>query len=197
MRPRSKRPWWSSSPSPTTSATGRPGYAMGNPPKKITYPPWRWRPCARPGPRPPSCPACQLRSGLPAFHLRPLRAVSGKPSLARLYTTPVQDDFDDIRNCPHCREDPRDRSCPDWEEARRGVRTLRREARRIAREVTELQEATGGRPATIYQFADGSVGYFAFPGKLRRDCFYRPNGSPQYYRGPDLAGSYAVGPSNR
>ena len=38
---------------------------------------------------------------------------------------------------------------------------LRQEWRRYAKGVDELLEATGGRPATIYEFADGSVAYFA------------------------------------
>ena len=32
-------------------------------------------------------------------------------TLAYLYTIPVQDAFDGIRNCPHCRKDPGDRTC--------------------------------------------------------------------------------------
>ena len=35
------------------------------------------------------------------------------------------------------------------------------EARRLAKGVDELREATGGRTANIYQFACGSVAYFA------------------------------------
>ena len=42
-----------------------------------------------------------------------------------------------IRNCPHCRLDPGDRSCRAREEARKGVAVLHREARRIARDVAE------------------------------------------------------------
>ena len=41
------------------------------------------------------------------------------------------------------------------------VRTLRQEASLAAGEVTELADATGGRPATLYRFLDGSVGYMA------------------------------------
>ena len=35
------------------------------------------------------------------------------------------------------------------------------EVRRYAKGVDELREATGGRTANIYQFARGSVAYFA------------------------------------
>ena len=38
---------------------------------------------------------------------------------------------------------------------------LRQECRWYAKGVDELLDATGGRPATIYEFADGSVAYFA------------------------------------
>ena len=41
------------------------------------------------------------------------------------------------------------------------MRVLQKEGRRVAREVTGIPEVTGGCPATIYQFLDGSVGYFA------------------------------------
>ena len=38
---------------------------------------------------------------------------------------------------------------------------LTQEARRLAKGVDELRDATGGRTANIYQFAGGSVAYFA------------------------------------
>ena len=41
------------------------------------------------------------------------------------------------------------------------VAVLTQEARRLAKGVNELRDATGGRPANIYQFACGSVAYFA------------------------------------
>ena len=44
------------------------------------------------------------------------------------------------------------------------MRVLHREARRIAKDVTDLDGVTGGCIATVYQFADGSVAYFA-PGR--------------------------------
>ena len=108
------------------------------------------------------CPVCQQNSGISPHILRPRRPSGGSRNLACLYTTPVLDDFDNIRNCPRCRQHPGDRTCRDWDEARKGVRVLHQEARRIAREVTDILEATGGCTATIYEFLDGSVGYFAF-----------------------------------
>ena len=41
------------------------------------------------------------------------------------------------------------------------VAVLTQEARRLAKGVNELRDATGGRTANIYQFACGSVAYFA------------------------------------
>ena len=41
------------------------------------------------------------------------------------------------------------------------VAVLTQEARRLAKGVNELRDATGGRPANIYQFSCGSVAYFA------------------------------------
>ena len=41
------------------------------------------------------------------------------------------------------------------------VAVLTQEARRLAKGVDELRDATGGRTANIYQFACGSVAYFA------------------------------------
>ena len=38
---------------------------------------------------------------------------------------------------------------------------LTQEARRLAKGVDELRDATGGRTANIYQFSCGSVAYFA------------------------------------
>ena len=83
---------------------------------------------------------------------------------------PVLNDLDNIRNCPHCRQFPSDRTCRAWREARQGVRTLRQEARRLAREVTELNAATRGCAATFYQFLDGSVGYFAPDAPMWREA---------------------------
>ena len=68
--------------------------------------------------------------------------------------------FDAIRNCSHCRRDTDD-NCKEWREAREAVAVLAQEARRLVRGVDELRDATGGRTANIYQFAGGSVAYFA------------------------------------
>ena len=51
-----------------------------------------------------------------------------------------------IRNCPHCRLHPGDRSCRAREEARKGVAVLHREARRIARDVAEIPEPPPAAP---------------------------------------------------
>ena len=107
------------------------------------------------------CPTCQLNSGHQPFSLRPSRHAYGRQTLSYLFALPVQDAFDNIRNCPHCREKPADRTCKAWQEARKRVGVMHKEARGIAREVDELPEVTGGISATLYQFADGSVGYFA------------------------------------
>ena len=107
------------------------------------------------------CPACQAKSGYPPFSLRPPRTVHGNQSLAYLYTTPVQDGFDGVRNCPHCRQNPGERTCRAWRDLARSVRVLKQEASLTTGEVTELADATGGQPATLYRFLDGSVGYLA------------------------------------
>ena len=62
---------------------------------------------------------------------------------------------------PHCRLHPGDRSCRAWEERRKGVAVLHREARPIARDVAEIREATAGCAAILQEFCDGSVGYLA------------------------------------
>ena len=81
-------------------------------------------------------------------------------STAHLYAVPVLAAFDAIRNCSHCRRNTDD-NCKAWREARGSVAVLTQEARRIAKGVDELRDATGGRTATIYQFSCGSVAYFA------------------------------------
>ena len=100
----------------------------------------------------------------------------GKMSTAHLYAVPVLAAFDAIRNCSHCRRDTDD-NCKGWQEARESVAVLAQEARRFAKGVDELRDATGGRPANIYQFACGSVAYFApdapdfqEAGELKRDA---------------------------
>ena len=84
----------------------------------------------------------------------------GRHSTAHLYAVPVLAGFDAIRNCSHCRRNS-DEDCAVWLEARKSVAVLRQQCRRYAKGVDELLDATGGRTATIYQFADGSVAYFA------------------------------------
>ena len=73
---------------------------------------------------------------------------------------PVLVGFDAIRNCSHCRRHTDD-DCKAWREARKSVAVLTQESRRYAKGVDELRDATGGRPANIYQFTCGSVAYFA------------------------------------
>ena len=104
------------------------------------------------------CPDCQdkvnprdVRSDLYGYD---------RMSTAHLYAVPVLAAFDAIRNCSHCRRNTDD-NCKAWREARQSVAVLTQEAQRIAKGVDKLWDATGGRPATIYEFADGSVAYFA------------------------------------
>ena len=105
------------------------------------------------------CPDCQDRSGLPDFTLRPYIWGAGRLSCAHHYTVPVRHAFDAIRNCAHCRRHVDD-NCRAWSKARDNVQALSDEAQVIARNVRDLQDVTGG-PATLYRFADDSVGYFA------------------------------------
>ena len=84
----------------------------------------------------------------------------GRHSTAHLYAVPVLAAFDAIRNCSHCRRNTND-DCKAWREARGSVAVLTQEARRLAKGVDELRDATGGRTANIYQFSCGSVAYFA------------------------------------
>ena len=123
------------------------------------------------------CPDCQdqmnprdVRSELYGY---------GKMSTAHLYAVPVLAAFDAIRNCSHCRRNIDD-DCKAWRKGREAVAVLRQEAVRLAKGVDELQDATGGCTATIYQFACGSVAYFApeapdfqEAGELRGDALVR------------------------
>ena len=61
------------------------------------------------------CPVCQQNSHIHDYSLRPDRYLRGKRTLAHLYTVPVQYAFDGIRNCPHCRENPGNRTLPGME----------------------------------------------------------------------------------
>ena len=116
------------------------------------------------------CPVCQQNSHIHDYSLRRDRYQDGRRTVAHLYTVPVQYAFDGIRNCPHCRENPGARTCRAWNEARKSVRVLHREARRIAKDVTDLDGVTGGCIATVYQFADGSVAYFALDAPAWREA---------------------------
>ena len=84
----------------------------------------------------------------------------GRHTTAHLYAVPVLAAFDEIRSCSHCRRHTDD-NCKAWREARKSVTVLTQESRRYAKGVDELRYATGGRTANIYQFACGSVAYFA------------------------------------
>ena len=81
-------------------------------------------------------------------------------STAHLYAVPVLACFDAIRNCSHCRRNTDD-NCKAWREARQSVAVLKQECKRFVKGVGELRDATCGRTANIYQFACGSVAYFA------------------------------------
>ena len=95
-------------------------------------------------------------------------------STAHLYAVPVLAAFDAIRNCSHCRRNTDD-NCKAWREARESVAVLTQEARRLAKGVDELRSATGGRTANIYQFACGSVAYFAPDATDFQEAVYRVN----------------------
>ena len=104
------------------------------------------------------CPNCQDK--VDSRDVRSELYGMGRHSTAHLYAVPVLAGFDAIRNCSHCRRNSDD-NCKAWREARESVAVLKQEARRLARNVDELWNATGGRTANIYQFACGSVAYFA------------------------------------
>ena len=84
----------------------------------------------------------------------------GRMSPAHLYAILVLAGFDAIRNCSHCRRRTDD-DCAACRKARRAVTVLREQAIRLVQRVDKLRHATGGCAATIYEFADGSVAYFA------------------------------------
>ena len=69
-------------------------------------------------------------------------------STAHLYAVPVLAAFDAIRNCSHCRRNTDD-DCKAWRGTRTAVAVLTQEARRLAKGVDELRDATGGRTANI------------------------------------------------
>ena len=104
------------------------------------------------------CPDCQDR-----VNPRDVRSElydMGRHTTAHLYAVPVLAAFDAIRNCSHCRRNTDD-NCKVWREARESVAVLTQEAIRLAKGVDELLDAMDGRTANIYQFACGSVAYFA------------------------------------
>ncbi len=104
------------------------------------------------------CPDCQDR--MHPLNIEPELYGMGRHTTAHLYAVPGPAAFDAIRNCSHCRRDTDD-NCKAWREARKSVSVVVQEARRLAKGVDELRDATGGRMVNIYQFACGSVAYFA------------------------------------
>ena len=104
------------------------------------------------------CPDCQDK--VPLRDVRADLYGYDRMSTAHLYAVPVLAAFDAIRNCSHCRRHTDD-NCKAWREAMESVAVLTQEARRLVKGVDELQDVTGGRTANIYQFACGSVAYFA------------------------------------
>ena len=69
---------------------------------------------------------------------------------------------DDIRNCFRCRDDPDDHGCQHWEEARKAIRVLKQQARLFVKDADQLMDATGGKPAMLYRFLDGSAAFFSW-----------------------------------
>ena len=104
------------------------------------------------------CPDCQDRVDSRDVQLE-LYGM-GRHSTAHLYAVPVLEGFDAVRNCSHCHRSTDD-DCNAWRRLRKSVAVLRQECRRCAKGVDELLEATAGRSAIIYEFADRSVAYFA------------------------------------
>ena len=84
----------------------------------------------------------------------------GPRASAHLYAVPVLEGLEAVRNCSHCRRSTDD-DYAAWSKLRKSVGVLRQECKRYAKGVDELSEATGGRSAMIYEFADRSVAYFA------------------------------------
>ena len=84
----------------------------------------------------------------------------GRHSTAHLYAVPVLAGFDAVRNCSHCHTNTGE-DCKAWRKLWKAVAVLKQECRRYAKGVDELLDATGGRTAIIYEFADESIAYFA------------------------------------
>ena len=76
------------------------------------------------------------------------------------------------------------------------MRVLHREARRIAKDVTDLDGVTGGCIATVYQFADGSVAYFALGAPAWREsdeiAGWTPGPGAPYPGDPRASGGAAL-----
>ena len=104
------------------------------------------------------CPGCQDK--LHPLDVQPELYGMGRHSSAHLYAVPVLAAFDAIRNCSHCRRHTDD-DCAAWRKARKAVAVLQEQAIRFVRGIDELHHATGGCAATVYEFAGGSVAYFA------------------------------------
>ena len=104
------------------------------------------------------CPDCQDKVSPRDVHLELYGYC--RMSTAHLYAVPVLSGFDAVRNCSHCRRETDD-DCAAWRKLRKSVAVLRQECRRCAKGVDELLGATGGRMATVYEFADESIAYFA------------------------------------
>lgn len=104
------------------------------------------------------CPDCQDR--VHPRDVQPELYGMGRMSTAHLYAVSVLAGFDAIRNCSHCRRET-DEDCNAWVKTRKAVAVLREQSRRLVRGVDELHHATGGCTATVYEFAGGSVAYFA------------------------------------
>ena len=104
------------------------------------------------------CPDCQDRVN--PRDVQPELYGYGRMSIAHLYSVPVLAGFDAVRNCSHCRRDTDD-DCKASRKLRKAVAVLKQECGWYAKGVDELLDATGGRTANIYEFAGGSVAYFA------------------------------------
>ena len=123
-----------------------------------TYRPRTGLPRVRPARTRRSAPTARIRC-LPR-DVKPELYGYGRMSTAHLYTVPVLSGFDAVRNCSHCRRSTDD-DCAAWRKLRKAVAVLRQECRRYAKGVDELMDATGDRTTTVYEFADGSMAYFA------------------------------------
>ena len=104
------------------------------------------------------CPDCQDKVPPRDVHLELYGY--GRMSTAHLYAVPALSGFDAVRNCSHCRRETDD-DCAAWRKLRKSVAVFKQECRRYVKGVDELLGATDGRMATVYEFADESIAYFA------------------------------------